>query len=48
LRLGGDNGYLFAGEGVEERAFADVGPAENGDKSGFQRGLVLLLSIIAD
>ena len=33
LRLGGDNGYLFAGEGVEERAFADVGPAENGDKS---------------
>jgi hypothetical protein len=33
LRLGGDNGYLFAGEDVEKRAFAGVGPAENGDKS---------------
>ncbi len=33
LRLGGDNGHLFAGEGVEQRAFADVGPAENGDES---------------
>ncbi len=33
LRLGGDDGYLFAGEGVEEGAFADVGPAENGDES---------------
>ena len=38
LRLGGDNGHFFAGEGVEQRAFAGVGPAENGDKSGFQRG----------
>ena len=47
LRLGGDNGYLFAGKCVEQRAFADVGTAENGDESGFQRG-VLLTSIIAD
>jgi hypothetical protein len=48
LRLGGDNGHLFAGESVEQRAFADVGPAENGDKSGFQRGSApdLLLSRI--
>ena len=48
LRLGGDNGHLFAGEGVEERAFADVGPAENGDESGFQSGEFSCLSIIAD
>ena len=33
LRLGGDDGHLFADEGVEQRAFAHVGPAENGDKS---------------
>ena len=33
LRLGGDDGDFFAGEGVEQRAFAGVGPAENGDKS---------------
>ncbi len=47
LRLGGDDGDFFAGEGVEQRAFADVGPAEYGDESGFQRG-ALLSSIIAD
>jgi hypothetical protein len=38
LGFGGDDGYLFAGEGVEERTFAGVGPAENGDKSRFQKG----------
>jgi len=43
LGLGGDNRHLLAGEGVEERAFADVGPAENGDESGFQRVVVLPL-----
>src|ERR1039458_4752093 len=48
LRLGGDDGPLFGGKGVEERAFADVGPAENGNKSRFQWVVVLLLSIIAD
>ena len=48
LRLGGDDGHLFAGEGVEERAFADVGPAENGDESGFQRVWFSCISIIAD
>ena len=39
LRLGRDNGHLFAGEGVEQGAFAHVWAAENGDKSGFQRVL---------
>src|ERR1035437_1989272 len=48
LRLGGDDGHLFAGEGVKERAFADGGPAENGNKSRFQWVAVLLLPIIAD
>ena len=38
LGLGGDDGYLFAGEGVEEGALSGVGPAENGDKSRFQKG----------
>ena len=33
LRLGGDDGYLFAGEGVKKGAFADVRPADNGDES---------------
>jgi RimJ/RimL family protein N-acetyltransferase len=42
LRLGSYDGYLFAGEGVEQRAFADVGPAEYGYESGFQRVDILL------
>ncbi len=33
LRLGGDDGDLFAGESVEQRALAGVGPAEDGDES---------------
>ena len=33
LRLGGDNGNLFASEGVEQRALAGIGPAQNGDES---------------
>jgi hypothetical protein len=33
LGLGGDNGHFFAGKGVEQRAFAHVGPSENGYKS---------------
>ena len=37
LRLGRNNGDLFAGEGVEQGAFAGVRSAENCDKSGFQR-----------
>ena len=37
LRLGADNGDFFTGKGVEQRAFAGVGPAQNGDKSRFQR-----------
>src|SRR5271157_4410648 len=48
LRLGGDDGHLFAGKGVEQRAFADVGPAENGDKSGFQGVFKLPTPIIAN
>lgn len=43
LRLCRDDGYLFAGEGVEERAFAHVGAAENCYESGFQSGVVLPL-----
>ncbi len=41
LRLGRDDCDLFAGEGIEERAFADVGTAENGNKSGFQWAVLL-------
>ena len=33
LRLGRDDGDLLAGKGVQQRAFAGVGPAENGNKS---------------
>ena len=36
LRLGRDNGDLFAGERVQQRAFAGIGPAENCNKSRFQ------------
>ena len=48
LRLGGDDGDLFAGQGVEQCAFTGVRPAENGDKSRFQRVFRLLTTIIAD
>ena len=41
LGLGGDNGDLFTAEGVQERALAHVGPAEDGDESGFQRAWLL-------
>ncbi len=33
LRFGRDNGDLFARKGVHQRAFAGIGPAENGYKS---------------
>ena len=36
LRLGRDNGDFLARQGIEQRAFAHVGPAENGNKSRFQ------------
>src|ERR1035438_2929845 len=48
LRLGADNGYLFADQSVEQRAFAGVRPAQYGDKSRFQKVFKLLISIIAD
>ena len=48
LRLGRDNGDLLAGERVQQRAFAGVGPAENGDKSRFQMGESLLTRVYAD
>ena len=35
LRLGGDNRHFFARQGVQQRAFADVRPAQNSDKSRF-------------
>src|ERR1700728_3659666 len=36
LRLGRNDRNLFAGEGVEQRAFAGVGPTEDGNKYRFQ------------
>ena len=33
LRLGRDNGHFLARERVQQRAFAGIGPAENGNKS---------------
>ena len=33
LRFGRDDGDLFAGQGVHQRAFAGIRPAQNGNKS---------------
>ncbi len=38
LRLGRDDGHLFAGQRVQQRAFAGIGPTENCNKSRFQWG----------
>ena len=35
LRLRSDNGHFLAGERIHQRAFAGVGPTQNGNKSGF-------------
>ena len=48
LRLSRDDGHFFAGQRIQQRAFAGIRPAQNSNKSRFQGDFQLLISIIAD